>query len=104
MLKKISIVTEQEKMEILKLHERLLGLKEMIAHIRPSNEPLEDDTSELLEKLICDSGRTKRLYDEWWSKMSTLYSWEREENSSWEINFETNEIYLSTNNNSYIHN
>ncbi len=33
----------------------------------------------------------------WWTQMSQKYQWKSSENGHWEINFDTNEIYLITN-------
>lgn len=80
-------VSEDEKNEIQHLFERRNGLKEM-AKILPA------DNVELYEKLVKDLGETSVKFQRWWDDMSAKYSWETSADGSWEINFQTNEIYL----------
>ena len=39
-------------------------------------------------------GETGTKFQGWWDRMAQKYQWESAENGNWEINFETNEIYL----------
>ena len=43
-------------------------------------------------------GATSTKFQQWWNNMSTKYQWESAENGNWEIDFETCDIYLVTNN------
>lgn len=88
MKEKIGIVTEEEKLEILKLYERLNGLEELAKIIDASN-------NDLYERLILDVGHTKQLYQDWWNKMSQKYNWQSTEDGKWSIDFNTNEITLN---------
>lgn len=80
-------VTEEEKKEIQSLFERRNALTELAKVLDASNEAL-------YEKLIKDMGETSTKFQSWWDRMSQSYKWESAENGNWEINFETNEIYL----------
>ena len=82
-------VTEEEKQEIKKLFERRNGLKELTKILDSSNE-------ELYEKLISDMSTTQEKYKSWWNRMGEKYKWEGMIDGEWEINFETNDIYLIT--------
>lgn len=80
-------VTEEEKNEILRLFERRNGLNELAKILTPEN-------ADLYERLVSDMGETTTKFQRWWDAMSAKYHWETDENGSWEINFQTNEIYL----------
>ena len=87
MKKKVGQVTPEEKNEIQQLFERRNGLNELA-------KILNADNTELYEKLVKDMGETGTKFQGWWDRMSQKYQWESAQNGSWEINFETNEIYL----------
>lgn len=87
--KTVGHVTEEEKIEIQTLFERRNGLNELAKILSPDNV-------ELYERLVKDLGETTTKFQQWWDNMSTKYQWEGTENGNWEINFQTNEILLST--------
>lgn len=87
--KVVGHVTEEEKKEIQQLFERRNGLNELV-------KILTADNAELYEKLVKDIGETGTKFQNWWDRMAAKYQWESAENSHWEINFETCEIYLIT--------
>lgn len=91
MIKKVGIVSLEERDIIQSLFERKNGLTELAKILPPDNEVL-------YEKLIKDLGETSVKSQTWWNQMSQKYSWESLENGNWEINFETCEIFLVSNN------
>jgi len=40
-------------------------------------------------------GETNTRFQKWWDEMSAKYKWENSPNGNWEINFQTNEIFLA---------
>lgn len=82
-------VTVEEKDEIQKLFERRNGLNELAMILTIENEAL-------YEKLVKDLGETGAKFQNWWNRMGEKYNWESAEDGNWEINFETCEIYLVT--------
>lgn len=90
MTKTIGQVTLDEKDEIQTLFERRNGLNELA-------KILTADNAELYEKLVKDLGETGAKFQGWWDRMAEKYQWESIENGNWEINFDTCEIYLVTN-------
>ena len=88
--KVVGQVTVEEKNEIQTLFERRNGLNELAKIVTADN-------TELYEKLVKDMGETGTKFQNWWDTMSQKYQWESAENGNWEINFETCEIYLVTN-------
>lgn len=89
MKKKIGIVTEEEKKEILALFERKNGLAELAQIVK------NDDA--MYEKMVQDMGATATRFQRWWDTKAEKYEWESTEGGNWEIDFETNEIYLRYN-------
>lgn len=87
MKKKVGQVTPEEKNEIQQLFERRNGLNELA-------KILNADNAELYEKLVKDMGETGAKFQGWWDRMAQKYQWESAPNGNWEINFETDDIYL----------
>jgi len=87
MKKKVGQVSPVEKDEILALFERRNGLNELAKIVG------NDET--LYEKVVADLGSTSVKFQAWWDKMASKYKWEGTENGHWEIDFNTNEIYLA---------
>lgn len=85
--KLVGQVTEEEKKEIQTLFERRNGLGELAKIITADNE-------ELYEKIVKDLGKTDTKFQNCWDNMAQKYQWESAENGNWEINFESNEIFL----------
>ena len=88
MRKLVGKVTEEEKNEILQLCERRNGLNELAQIVK------EDDT--LDERLVKDMGQTATKFQNWWDSTAKKYNWESAPNGNWEIDFNTNEIFLNT--------
>jgi len=84
----VGTVTVEEKNEIQILFERRNGLNEL-------SKILSLDNSDLYERVVKDLGETNTKFQQWWNHMSEKYKWKSVEGGSWEINFETCEIYLS---------
>lgn len=85
--KVIGSVTEQERNEIRLLFERKNGLNELAKILTSENDVL-------YERLIKDMGETSTKFQNWWDRMALKYQWESSPNGTWEINFDTCEIYL----------
>lgn len=89
--KKVGYVTDVEKNEILRLFERRNGLNELARIISPTND-------EMYERLVKDLGETSTKFQQWWDNMFIKYQWESIEDGQWEIDFNTNEIFLTPTN------
>ncbi len=87
--KLVGQVTPEERAEIQTLFERRNGLNELA-------KILTADNAELYEKLVKDISETASKFQSWWDRMAQKYQWESAEGGYWEINFETCEIYLTT--------
>ncbi|MBP3439755.1 MAG: CXXX repeat peptide modification system protein [Tidjanibacter sp.] len=91
MKKIVGQVTVEEKNEIQLLFERRNGLNELAKILTPENDAL-------YQKLVKDMGETGTKFQQWWDGMADKYQWEGTVDGHWEINFETCEIFLVTNN------
>lgn len=89
MKKEVGCVTVEERDEIQTLFERRNGLSELA-------KTLTADNSELYERLVKDMAETGRKFQQWWDTMGCKYAWEATENGSWEIDFNSCKIYLTT--------
>ena len=87
--KLVGSVTSEEKVCIQQLFERKNGLNELAKIITSEN-------NELYEKVVKDLGETSSKFQKWWDDMNAKYSWQSEQNGHWEIDFESNNIYLVT--------
>ena len=81
-------VSQTERDEIKSLFERKNGLIELIKVINVHEK------EDLYEKIVNDMGNTSTKFQRWWDDTSKKYNWETKEEYSWEINFETCEIFL----------
>lgn len=88
MRKLVGHVTEEEKKTIQSLHERRNGLNELAQIVK------ENDS--IYERLVNDMGQTTTKFQNWWDTTARKYNWESSPDGSWEINFNTNEIFLNT--------
>lgn len=86
--KLIGQVTVEEMKEIQALYERKNGLTELARILTPDNQ-------ELYDKLVKDLGETQSKFQAWWTRMSNAYNWESIDGGSWEIDFDTCNIYLN---------
>lgn len=89
MKKEVGQVTKKECDEIQALFERQSGLNELAKIVTPDNDAL-------YEKLVRDMGVTETRFQDWWNRMSKIYSWESSEDGRWEIDFNSCKIYLVT--------
>jgi len=90
MKKLVGQVSEEEKKEIQALFERKNGLAEL-------SKILTADNDVLYEKLVKDMGETNTRFQKWWDDMGAKYTWESHPSGNWEINFQSNEIFLVIN-------
>ena len=90
MKKLIGSVSTEECKEIQALFERKNGLAELAQIITVDN-------NDLYEKVVQDMGETTTKFQKWWDTMAQKYSWESVIGGNWEIDFDSCEIYLVSN-------
>ena len=89
-------VTPEERDEIKELFERKNGLTELTKTLADSDQK-SFIKSPLYDKLIKDMGETSTRFQKWWDDKSKKYKWKGKEGHSWQINFETCEIFIVKN-------
>lgn len=85
---RVGRVTHDECEKIRLLNERRNGLEELALI-------LTADDHELYDKMVHDTTETSSQYQQWWDDMSAKYQWKGSEDASWEIQFDTGEIFLN---------
>ncbi|MCL2646421.1 MAG: CXXX repeat peptide modification system protein [Phycisphaerales bacterium] len=80
-------VTPEQRSEIQKLFERRNSLKELFMIVDPKDQTL-------YEKVVADMGATGTKFQKWWDDRAAEYHWESSKTGSWEIDFNTCEIFL----------
>ena len=90
---KVGKVNENEKKEILILFERKKALEELKMSFN-NTDLFESDFKRLKEKYDNILPKVTENFDNWWLNMANKYNWNREEGKVWNIDFETNDIYL----------
>jgi CXXX repeat modification system protein len=95
---KVGMVTQEEKNKVQELHERILGLEELLISFS-SQSNTQEAKNELYEKVVKDIGTTKIKLQAWWDEMYEKYDWRMAKGGNWHINFLTNEIFLECSNN-----
>jgi CXXX repeat modification system protein len=90
---KVGQVTDPEKDEILKLYERKIALQELMMSLDDQDQS-EKSKNDLYERIVADLGKTKVNFDRWWADKSRKYNWKSVPGGNWNIDFETNDIFL----------
>ena len=89
-------VTPKERDEILALFERKNGLIELARSLAESDDEALKNTY-FYEKLVEDMGKTASKYQKWWDDRVKIYQWENVSGYSWEIDFDSCQVFLIKN-------
>ena len=90
--KKVGKVSFEERDQIKALYNRKNALIELFKTL---SEDKVTTGSNLYEKLIADMAETSSKFNGWWDRMGKKYGWESAEGSSWEIDFDSADIFLA---------
>lgn len=88
----IGSVTQAEKEEIVRLHERRTALRELFLTLNSpylSREEKQDLTGRVVEAFVTANS----LFERWWREAGRKYNWPSKEHGSWTVDFETNDVY-----------
>ena len=85
MKKVVGIVTEDEKLAVMKIYRHQQALQELLQILQ------KDDV--LYNEVTKDLEETNINYQEWWNNSYEKYQWEKGE-ADWRIIFESNEIVI----------
>ena len=89
--KLVGKVAPEERDEIKLLFERKNGLAELFKSL---NDVDTKEGNKLYEKIVKDMGEVSTNFQNWWTLKNAKYDWESMKGYSWEIDFETCEIFL----------
>ena len=89
-------VTPKERDEILALFERKNGLIELARSLAEADDEALKNTY-FYEKLVADMGKTAIKYQQWWDDRVKLHQWENVCGYSWEIDFDSCQVFLIKN-------
>ncbi|MDR1403614.1 MAG: CXXX repeat peptide modification system protein [Tannerellaceae bacterium] len=89
MRKRIGQVSEKEKEEIRVLCNRKNSLIELSKAMKVNNA-----NKLQCEKLVKDIVEACICFQKYWDDMGIKYQWEKHPDGNWEIDFQTNDIYL----------
>jgi CXXX repeat modification system protein len=90
--KRVGSVSAGERDAIKQIFERKNGLIELFKSITDVDK---EATGKLYEKLVQDMADTSAKYQGWFDAMSKKYKWENIPGHTWEINFESCEVFLT---------
>ncbi|MBM7866512.1 CXXX repeat peptide modification system protein [Heliobacterium gestii] len=86
-------VTPEERDEIRFLYERKNGLLELSLTLNKLPEQ-ELENSGLYHKLVHDISDISARFQRWWDEKSQTYRWKNVDGGSWEIDFDSCNIFL----------
>ncbi|MDT8719432.1 CXXX repeat peptide modification system protein [Clostridium sp. 19966] len=90
---RVGVVSEIEKLELMKLYEKKNAIEELEFSINKSDLG-EKDIEKIKEKIIIQKPIIVNQFNEWWKSKANKYSWQGKEGGQWRINFDSNEIFL----------
>lgn len=90
MIQKIGQITADECNEIRQLNLRKETLEELFVSLTKSNQ----ENSEMYHRIIEDISNTKLLISKWWKQASTKYLWTSTPDGKWQINYDSQEVFL----------
>lgn len=98
-MNKLGLVTETERNEIYDLMNEKGALESLFLTLwRVHDFDVNSSFEQLYKRIVSDMKEVKRQIETWWKKVATKYNWEYEPNDTWNIDFETYEIFLVSEN------
>lgn len=82
----IGTISEDDKKELIKIYERKNSLEELVIEI--------SEEEKMYSQIRTDLEITSVTINEWWAKIAFKYNLKFDEKGQWELNFETNEVFL----------
>jgi CXXX repeat modification system protein len=88
----IGSVTQAEKEDVVRLHERRTALRELLLTL---NSPYlsEGEKRTLAGRIVEEYVKASSLFERWWREAARKYNWPSKEHGSWMVDFETNDVY-----------
>lgn len=89
--KLIAKISEAERDEIRSLYERKGSLIELFKTFDGEDN---EQSNKLFNKVVNELSVTSRAYNEWFASKSIEHNWENIPGASWQIDFNTCDVYL----------
>jgi CXXX repeat modification system protein len=86
-------ITDEEKNEIKGFFYRKKSLEELFSILLTSN--IDVKNKEIYDRMMEDYVSVTQKFEDWWKIKAVLYNWKNVPGGNWDINFDTNEIFLS---------
>lgn len=93
MKKLLGTVTNEEKSQVQSISTRRNALRELFATL---GTDAAEKNSALYERIVADISKTNEQLHNWWVKTTKAYGWGFTEKDAWQLEYETNELYLIT--------
>jgi len=84
-------VTETERDEIKRLHQRKIALNELFIAMGKMDPATVEH---IYERALADMGETATKFHSWWDLTAKQYGWTSARDASWRIDFDTCEVFL----------
>ncbi len=92
--RKLGEITQEEKNKVLDIYDKTTALNEVALTL--NNDFTTKERRELLENKINEKTQiTKSEYEYLWKMLSDKYSFTKEDDENWAIDYKTNEIYAA---------
>lgn len=92
----IAFITEEEKKEILKVHERRIALSELQHSLDNTMLILSlDEKREINKKIAADRIKTENMLNGKWVNLAQKYLWNYGEDWHWSLDFKTNQMTIA---------
>lgn len=88
----IGTVSEEEKVDIKKVHTKLLALENLEGTLNRTDLLIED-FEKLKHSLNIDLSNANQLEEKWWLKMIDKYKWDKTCKNQYRIYFDSNKVY-----------
>ena len=93
MKKFLGTVTNEEKAQVQSISMRRNALHELFATL---GAEAAEKNNPLYERIVADIGETNERLRNWWTQTATAYGWSFTEKDTWQIEYESNGVYLIT--------
>lgn len=93
-MNKLGIVNDIEKEEIESIFRKRLAIEHLFTILHRQEVDLED--SDTFSKLVSEMSVVLKETQEWWERVAFKYKWQFSKSDQWNIDFQTNTIYLTT--------
>ena len=91
-MQKLGVIEKTECEALKKINTRKAALEELLLMIKDFEE-----NADLYEKILSDYISCKQKIQEWWDGVSSKNNWIFDSTDSWEVKFETHEVFLKHN-------